>query len=174
MLRGWVHRRFLVSGHGCGYWAIALEVAEEVSDLFLGEGVKQAVGHEGGVGDSRFLDVGLGDQVPLSLAVEEGEGVFGLVDDQAAENAAVGQGDGLGLVFLANEGAWIDQAFEQEVEVATFGAGEVGADRFALAEELVATCALLGEDRMRLGQRVSLVAFRQDATDLGDAGGPLR
>ena len=84
----------------------------------------------------------------LAVAVDQGERPVVLVDDQTAQHAAVPQGDGLGLIFLADQGAGVDQARQQEIEIAALGAGQVGADRLAFIEELVADGAVFLEDRL--------------------------
>ena len=103
----------------------------------------------------------------LAVAVDQGDRPGRLLDDQAGQDAAVVEGDGLGLVLLADEGAGIDQAGQQEVEVAPLGAGQLGADGLPLVEEPMAGGAVLLEDELAPGG-VALVAFGQDAADLGD------
>ena len=55
-------------------------------------------------------------------------------------------GDDRGLILLGDHGAGVEDVRQQVVEVGAVGAGEVGADLAADAEEGVALLAGLGED----------------------------
>ena len=88
--------------------------------------------------------------------------------DQAGEHPAVAQGDRLRLIFLANHRAGVDQAGHQEVEIAAVGTGQIGPDRFALVEELVADSTVLFEDRLA-ARGLPLSPSGKQAANLGDA-----
>ena len=94
----------------------------------------------------RFVDVGLGDDDQLVLRLQRnGGGGFFLED--AGDDAAVGGADDGGLIFLGHDGAGVEDVGEEVVEVGPLGAGDVGADFAAGAEEGVALLAGFGEDR---------------------------
>src|SRR5262249_44733603 len=146
----------------------ALEIPEQVADLVVPERIEDTLGHQGGLGRLHLLDLVAGDDGPLLLAVEEGDGLVALLDHEAGEDAPVVQGDRLRLILLADQGAGVDEAGEEEVQVAPLDAGEVGADLLAIAEEAVAARAGLLEDELP-PRGAPLVPLGEHAADLGDA-----
>ena len=64
-----------------------------------------------------------------------------LAGDQAVENAAVGHAEDRHAEVFVHDGAGVDDVVEQIVEIVAAGAGEVGGDRAAGAEEAMAVGA---------------------------------
>ncbi len=94
----------------------------------------------------RRSSISLLGRVTVSLAVTSVIGVLVFGADDAGEHAAVGGGDHVGLIVLADQGARVEDVREQVVEVGPVRAGQVGPDLAADAEEGVALLADLGVD----------------------------
>src|SRR5262249_55032783 len=148
--------------------AAALKVPEQVADLGLSQLFEQSVGHEREVRRLDGLDRSPRNGGLLMVGVDQGEQTIVLVHDQAGQHAANAERDGLGLIFLADERAGVDQAGQQEVEIAAIGAGQIRADRLAIAEKLVANRTVFLEEGFA-AKGTALVALRQKAADLGDS-----
>ena len=68
-----------------------MQVAEEVADLFQGEGVQEAGGHRGDVARFGLFDVSRLDGDLFAGGLEEDGFPFGAGGDDAAEGSAVGE-----------------------------------------------------------------------------------
>ena len=82
----------------------------------------------------------------VSLAVTRRDRVFILGANDAGQHAAVGRGDHVGQIVLADQGTRVENVGEQVIEVRTVRARQVRADLAADAEERVALLANLGEN----------------------------
>ena len=125
---------------------------EQVDQLAVGHGLGQAFGHQGDLGDLAVLDVGGADDLALAVGGLEDDPVGRLLDDQAGQDPAVGQGQDVRLVVVADRRARVEDRAEQLV-LAVLGADrrEVGADPLPLPLDPVAGGAgvgggALGED----------------------------
>ena len=89
---------------------MAHEVGDEVAGLLRGEGVEEALGHDG-VGEGlRFGDLGFFESGFLAEGAE-GEGAIGLGGDDSGEGAAVLELENGHAVFGGDDGAGVDDVF---------------------------------------------------------------
>ena len=144
VLQGYPRRKpLLAAGFGGGGGGFGLpegfEVGDQVSEVFPGEALGEAVGHEGDVALALVFDVVPGNRNRLVLGVLDDEvvGVVGFED--AVEDAAVGGGDDDGFVAGEDFRGRVEDGFDDLVTlVLGSDAGEVGADGAAFARYRVA------------------------------------
>ena len=134
-----------VSAAGSGTWAglARYETSERISNW--DSGFKRSSGIIDCSLVRRSLDLVFGEDDRL-VGGDQGDRVLVFGADDSGEHAAVGGGDHVGLVVLADQGARVEDVGEQVVEVCPVRAGQVGPDLAADAEERVALLANLGED----------------------------
>ncbi len=88
----------------------------------IGEVGPEVVGHHGKVAELAFLDLVLGNGEDL-VGGGKGDGVIIFALDDAGEDAAVGGGDEVGLVVLADQRGGVEHVGEDVVEIGPVGAG---------------------------------------------------
>src|SRR5262249_8293572 len=81
----------------------------------------------------------------LVVGTLQGQPIARLLDDQPRHHAAILHVSGVAEILLADQGARIDEADEQEITILPVGVREIRPDLLALAEELVAVAAVLTE-----------------------------
>ena len=82
----------------------------------------------------------------------DGDRLRVLFEDDALDDAAVGEAEDVDLVFARDDAAGVEDVVEDVVEVVALRAGELGGDLGAFAEEAVAVGAGFGEDGAAVGQ----------------------
>ena len=82
----------------------------------------------------------------VAIAVANDDDILVLFDDHAGEDPAVGHGDDGADESFANLGAGVDDIQEHRLQIVAPVSGQVGADLSSLAEERMATGALLVKD----------------------------
>ncbi len=103
----------------------------------------------------------------LAVAIDQRQRTVVIIDDQAAQDTSVAESDRCRLVLLANLGAGVDEAVQEEIQVTAVGAGQFGADRLAVIKEFMADSAVVFEDRFAAGG-VPFIALGKQAPDLGN------
>ncbi len=93
---------------------LGLHVFEESDDLFIFEGLQEAGGHHGKVGDGAGFDVTLGDGGFLANHVED-DFLSVFLTDVSGEGAAVLGGDGDHLVTVGDVVAGVENVKEEVV-----------------------------------------------------------
>ena len=118
--------------------ASLLKKAEQVAQLLGTEFLVERFGHQGYVRLLQLLDLRPGDPGALAFGVAEGDHLGRLLDDQAAQDAAVLGRDDCTPGTPCGRPRRVDQADEQEVAIVPVGVGQVGTDRLSLAIESMA------------------------------------
>ncbi len=129
-----------------------LQVLHEVDDTLRLEGVEEAFGHGAEFGDLALGDVGLWQGELDASHHGDFHGGGGFVFDDTAHDATVLHGEEVQLVVFADDGVGIEDVFEEVVQVGAIGAGDVGADVLAFAEEFVALAAGGRVEKLALGE----------------------
>jgi len=122
-----------------------LQVGDERAEFVLVHLLQDVVGHHREFRRLAAGNIGGGDGQKLAVGLH-GQHAVGLALDDADDAAVVGGDDPRGGVLLRDDGTGVEDVFQQVVDAAAVGPGDLGADLAADAVERVAVLARLRED----------------------------